>query len=293
MKKKRNREVIFLQGGLGNQMFQYAFYLAKRHANMDIVYDTGLLQLYRQHNGYELKQVFDISPKVSLIDLLLLCLLKKTPCIKRLLEAHVSLLIDSIPSMFMPSHLNPHKRLTFYYGYWQTEKYFADIKDEILKTFSFNKSLLSEQSKVLMNQIEITNSVSIHIRRGDYLDGKNRKMYGGICTIAYYEKAIQEILGSIDSPSFFVFSNDIEWVGKNVNIPNAIYVCNNQAKDSWQDMYLMSQCKHNIIANSSFSWWGAWLNQNPNKIIISPSKFMNIGSSVDIIPESWIKIKND
>ena len=291
--ERRNKEIVFLQGGLGNQMFQYAFYLAKKHTNMDAVYDTGLLRLYRQHNGYELEHLFDITSKVSLINLLLLWLLKKKKFISKVLKPWMSLLTDSIPSMFVPSYLNLHKGLTFYYGYWQTEKYFFDVKDEILKTFSFDKSLLSKQSILFMNQIKRTNSVAVHVRRGDYLNKNNKKVYGGICTIVYYEKAIQKILDLIDSPTFFIFSNEIEWVEKNMYIPNAVYVCCNHKSDSWQDMFLMSQCKHNIIANSSFSLWGAWLNQNSKKIVISPSKFMNLGSSIDLVPETWIKIKID
>ena len=100
--ERRNKEIVFLQGGLGNQMFQYAFYLAKKHTNMDAVYDTGLLRLYRQHNGYELEHLFDITSKVSLINLLLLWLLKKKKFISKVLKPWMSLLTDSIPSMFVP-----------------------------------------------------------------------------------------------------------------------------------------------------------------------------------------------
>ena len=111
-----------------------------------------------------------------------------------------------------------------------------------------------------------------------------------ICTIEYYQKALTVICERVSQPSFFVFSNDIAWVKEHINIPNSIYVNFNSGSDSWQDMFLMSQCKHNIIANSSFSWWGAWLNRNTNKIVITPSRFINLEENSDIIPDTWIRI---
>lgn len=141
-----------------------------------------------------------------------------------------------------------------------------------------------------MRRIIETNSVSIHIRRGDYLSEINQGLYGGICTEMYYAKAITYICNKIDQPSFFVFSNEIDWVKNNVDIPNPTYIDFNNGADSWQDMFLMSQCKHNIIANSSFSWWGAWLNRNTNKIVITPSRFINLEEDSDIIPDAWIRI---
>jgi len=129
-------------------------------------------------------------------------------------------------------------------------------------------------------------SVSIHIRRCDYL----QTPFKDVSTIEYYKKAINYIEERIEKPFYFIFSDDIVWVKQNFDIPNSMIVDNNKAKDSWKDMYLISKCKHNINANSTFSWWGAWLNDNTEKIVITPRKFSLLYESNDIYPESWVKI---
>ena len=139
--------------------------------------------------------------------------------------------------------------------------------------------------------MEEVDSVSLHIRRGDYLLPENRELFGGICTLDYYRRAIDYILDKVKNPFFFIFSNDIVWVKENMNISNSLFITWNSGKDSWQDMFLMSKCKHNIIANSTFSWWGAWLNKNPQKIVISPSRFFNVSNNSDIVPDTWTSIQ--
>lgn len=173
------------------------------------------------------------------------------------------------------------------YGYYQSEKYFKEITNIIRKDFTFPKPVDIINQK-LINQIDNTESVSIHIRRGDYLNIPNTQ---NICSISYYKKAINLILKNISNPQFYIFSNDINWCKQHLQIDKAIFISNNTGKNSFIDMQLMSCCKHNIIANSTFSWWGAWLNNNPNKIIISPNKWMNdTNGTGDIIPNDWIKI---
>ena len=137
--------------------------------------------------------------------------------------------------------------------------------------------------------IQGTQSVSLHIRRGDYLDPENLERYGGICTIEYYMKGISIIKNYFERPSFFIFSNDMEWVKENMDIPNPVYIDINKGKDSYMDMYLMSRCKANIIANSSFSYWGAMLNINPSPLVVYPQKWFN-NYTPDIFPQSWIGI---
>ena len=132
-----------------------------------------------------------------------------------------------------------------------------------------------------------TESVSIHVRRGDYL---NEPLLNGICDEQYYVAAIEEIKAMVDNPVFFIFSNDILWCKTHFNQINAVFVENNTGKNSYRDMQLMSLCKHHIIANSSFSWWGAWLGKYKDSMICAPTKWMNAKVSSDVVCADWIKI---
>lgn len=296
------KEIIFLQGGLGNQLFQYAFYLAKKKKGANIIYDTSLYLARSRHNGFELERIFNIKANGRKKNLLFIVILYKMKGLTKffLLKKallilnyfHISFIEDNIPSNYDPSLLDPQKGsgIYLYLGYWQTEKYFKEIRNDIQQAFTFNDGILSRNSLHMLHQIRQTNSISIHIRRGDFLSSQNISLYGGICTAKYYSEAISLILKNEEDTTFFAFSDDINWVKENINIPNVIFIDFNKGKDSWQDMFLMSNCKHNIIANSSFSWWGAWLNNNPQKRVISPSRFLNIGTFSEIIPSDWITL---
>jgi Glycosyl transferase family 11 len=176
-------------------------------------------------------------------------------------------------------------------GYWQSEKYFIDCSKLIRKDFTFKNELDSYNLK-LKSKIDKTNSVSIHIRRGDYVNNLNTNATHGLCSIDYYIKAVNYITERIESPYFFVFSDDIEWAKKNImlNFP-CQFISHNIGSKSYLDMQLMSLCKHNVIANSSFSWWGAWLNSNDNKIVIAPRKWFAVNTDIcDLIPSNWISL---
>lgn len=293
MKKK---SYVLLQGGLGNQMFQYAFYLAIKRINPNIECDCSIVKYYNDHNGFELENIFNIKVQQSKLTFCISKILNRYTFLqKKRIESYTGfkLIKDSIPSIYMPKLLKEQKHFrTYYLGYWQTESYFNHIAYDIRKKFKFDESKLSDESRLVAKEIQTNTSVSIHIRRGDYLLDKNINLYGSICTIEYYNKAISLIQNKHPECHFYIFSDDYEWVKKNLQINrNVTYINFNKGKDSWQDMYLMSLCKHNIIANSSFSWWGAWLNSNPNKIVICPSKFINSNSKSDIIPENWLTIE--
>ena len=160
-------------------------------------------------------------------------------------------------------------------GYFQSSMYFEEYNKDIIDLFQF-KSISSINSSI-SNKIQKCNSVSIHIRRGDYL---GLKRYANICNEEYYKNAISYILTNVDNPHFYVFSNDSKWSSVFIEQFGIDYtiIKHNEGDDSYQDMYLMSKCKHNIIANSSFSWWGAYLNQNNGAIIIAPKKWDNTDS---------------
>lgn len=179
-------------------------------------------------------------------------------------------------------------------GYWQTEKYFKDIKDIILKEVSM-KSPLQGKDATVARDIESTNSIMMHIRRGDYVTNPQANIVHGTCSLDYYRKAIATIAEKIGTPHIFIFSDDHEWVKNNMvfEYPTT-YVDHNKADRNYEDLRLMSLCKHHIIANSTFSWWGAWLSTSPNKIVIGPSKWFNTKKSntdtKDILPANWISI---
>lgn len=272
--------VIKFQGGLGNQMFQYAMYIALRKRKpyslffFDIGGSTGC------HNGFELPSIF---PSISLSRATWYNRIRyRMPFIFK----HLITLKQPNSLTFYPEFLQ-EKNDAIYDGFWQSEQYFQDVTETIHRRFSFNEILLNNKTLELRNKLLTeTESVSIHIRRGDYLSETFRLT----CNLEYYKKAISLISKKLSNPHFYFFSDDIAWVKENIPIPNAIFIDWNTSKDSWQDMYLMSHCKHNIVANSSFSWWGAWLNKNESKIVIAPSLWFDDGSIQDVHPRTWVLI---
>ena len=276
---------IIVSGGLGNQMFQYALYLALKEKGRNVKLDTSLYSHVKMHNGYEMERCFGVkepvvkSGKVHLF--LLRLLLKIRP--KILLQGDVLHFDEKVFTT----------RSFYFHGHWQSEKYFKCIEDLIRDTFIFQN--IDEENKMLAEEISSVNSISLHIRRGDYL---GNSIYSGVCTEEYYMNAVEQMLSKIASTrnlKLFVFSDDKDFATQFINKINypAKLIDSNKGMDSYKDMYLMSQCKHNIIANSSFSWWGAWLNNNPNKIVIAPKKWFGSGSEdnyKDIVPETWIKL---
>jgi hypothetical protein len=177
-------------------------------------------------------------------------------------------------------------------GYWQSERYFLKHASTIRKDFTFRQSP-SGQNADLMRTILDSAAVSIHVRRGDYVSNPKTFANHGICTPEYYFNAIDIMRQRVPNARFFAFSDDPQWV-TSVLAPRCdgmIVVDHNQAEDSCNDMQLMSLCRHHIIANSSFSWWGAWLNQNPDKIVVAPRNwFANGKDSTDLIPETYIRL---
>lgn len=282
--------IVNLYGGLGNQMFGYAFYLYICHiltGERKWWIDASACKRAENHNGYELSKVFG---KVN--DSLLLSLAmrqdihkagkEKTDSIE---EKHAS-----VPQVFAESEMP----VSVYAGCWQCTSYVEACAEEIKKTFHFKEKVLNEASAILLREIKSSNSVSVHIRRGDYLKGNNEFMYGGICTVSYYKQAM-ELMGKLlpDPPLFVFFTDDPEWVRTTFNLDNACLADWNHKSESWQDMCLMAACKHHIIANSSFSWWGAWLGGYPDKKVIAPETWLNTMDTPDILPQEWIRIATE
>ncbi|NTV98925.1 MAG: alpha-1,2-fucosyltransferase, partial [Chlorobiaceae bacterium] len=183
---------------------------------------------------------------------------------------------------------------TWIEGYWQSEKYFDAISRDIAREFRIITPL-SPKSTETKKLIGSTESVSVHVRRGDYVAEDYRGRIHGPLKISYYAEALDIIAQKKRSPHLFIFSDDIPWVKENLRFDfPARYVDHNDERSGFEDLHLMSLCRHNIIANSTFSWWGAWLNRNPTKIVIAPKQWfpdpkMNSLTS-DLIPDSWIRL---
>lgn len=277
-------QLIKMTGGLGNQMFIYAFYLQMKKRFPDIRIDLSDMMHYHVHHGYEMNHVFNLPKDEFCIP----------QTLKKVLEFlfFKTLIERKLKNPFEQYKQRPLWPLVYYKGFYQSERYFEEIQDKVRQAFTFNESLINAQSKAMLRQLATDeNSVSIHIRRGDYLQAKHWATTGCICQLPYYHNAIAEIKQRIKEPHFYVFSDDLEWVKENLSLDHATYIDWNTGADSWQDMMLMSHCRNHIICNSTFSWWGAWLNPNPQKAVVMPEKWFVNTPTPHIFPKGWIKAK--
>ena len=289
-------KIVNIKGGLGNQMLQYAlaYKLKKLHPSEEILLDLKNFKGYKWH-VYELKYVFDVDlPIASFWQLLkVTCPFSPNTFIGKYLQFIFRILglrkkecREKEHSLFDKEILQI-KGDCYYDGYWTNQDYFADIRDEILDIFSFRREL-DDTNKELLQEIKSTNSVSLHVRRGNYL---LLDVYKGICDLDYYQRAIDYINDNVENPHFYIFSNDIDWCKENLTgmLKNYTFVGNNSGMNNYIDLQLMSNCKYNIIANSTFSWWGAWLNQYKDRIVVAPRKWLNMEMKHSPLLEEWIK----
>lgn len=287
--------IVKVMAGLGNQMFQYALFRSLLKQGRDAKLDISYYKKFLAHNGYELPRIFNITEyyatkqESSNLGDIRLDIISRI--IRKFIYTKKTHIIQNIGEGFGFDPTVLELDNLYLQGYWQSEKYFLFAEDELRRDFTFKKPLDPKNQSIehLINQ---SNSISLHVRRGDYVKAPN---LGEVCTIEYYRNAINYIKSSLENPAFFVFSDDICWCKQHLQINNAVYVEGNYGLDSYKDMQLMSSCKHNIISNSSFSWWGAWLNSNKKKIVIAPDKwFKDRKINVkDIIPDTWLKIKTE
>jgi hypothetical protein len=180
----------------------------------------------------------------------------------------------------------------YYEGYWQTERYFKDIADSIRADFTLIDAP-DDTTRSLIEGMNKHSAVSLHVRRGLYVTHPVFSAVHGACGPDYFEKAIAYISERVQSPHFYIFSDDHVWAKEHIKPPfPTTYVDHTNAETPHADILLMSSCKHHIIANSTFSWWGAWLNPSPEKIVVGPSKWFNQGkyNTADILPAAWIRI---
>jgi hypothetical protein len=301
--------IIKLKGGLGNQMFQYAFAksISLKLSTKLFVDLTSLSNEVKidnlTHRNYQLnrfnindnvltfEQSKDFEKKVFLNNKFRLSSINKYFFKNKLpiFSKHID---------YLPGYRNFDlfiKNFLIIEGYFQSEKYF--FSNNLIKhIFQLDASFLNNNTIALevMNRILNTESVGVHIRRGDYVSNNLINSIHGTCSIEYYNKAFHFFKNK--NTVFYCFSDDINWVKTWFkDLDNNFFIryvdCTN---DNFEDLFLMSSCKHNIIANSSFSWWSAWLNQNTNKIIICPKQWYNNNDlnnlNTEMIPKNWIKI---
>ncbi len=277
---------VNLTGGLGNQMFQFAAaYALSKKLNFKL--NLNLDGFRKNPRPFEL-DIFNINFSEILITK------KNTPsnilfnfCKKNRLnnfkERHPFVYDDNFNLIDGPCNL---------IGYFQSERYFSKYESDIRRNFNF-KNEFDIVNRDLATLIGSVNSVSIHIRRGDYIANKSANQYHGVCPISYYISALDFLSIKVPNIFCFIFSDDPGWVSNSfkINYPYQI-IKHNLGNNSWNDMRLMTQCKFNIIANSSFSWWGAWLNSYKDKIVIAPKKWVASDKEpvTDILPPQWIQV---
>ncbi|MCK4738502.1 MAG: alpha-1,2-fucosyltransferase [Deltaproteobacteria bacterium] len=288
-----------LYGGLGNQLFQYATgrSLAERHG-VELKMDISFFQK-QSLRGYALG-AFNIAESFATKEECapFLQFSKKERKKKNLLEKFFK------RKRVSPYYNKEKKLFTFdpdilkspdgscLDGYWQTELYFKDYEQIIREEFTLKEKETGKNLELVKIMAEVE-SVSLHIRRGDYIGDEAAKKQIGFCGLDYYERAVRVIEEKVASPRFFIFSDDPEWVAENLKLSAETTSVNHNGSDNaHEDLRLMSKCKHHIIANSTFSWWGAWLGKNPDKIIIAPKRWLATEKykTTDLFPDGWLKL---
>lgn len=285
-------------GGLGNQMFQYAACRAlSLRLSEPLRLDVSGFTDYSLHQGFELPRVFTCNPEIAteqeIRDLLgwrASRLARKILVRPSLAMLHGTRLVVEPHFHYWPGIWKTSHNV-YLTGYWQSEKYFLSHAAVIRAEFTF-KSQLASRNAQLAEQISRVNAVSLHVRRGDYANNPKTTATHGLCSMDYYRAAIRHVAERVDRPNFIVFSDDIPWARENLAIAHpCVYVDHNHGVESYNDMRLMSLCRHHIIANSSFSWWGAWLNTRSDKIVVAPKKwFVQKIDVSDLLPADWTAI---
>ncbi len=285
--------IVNLKGGIGNQLFQYALgrHLALKN-NTELKLDISGLDkankvgdIYRPFDldSFSIKATIANNDEVSKLKYPYGLLSKAWRWFSFKILKEKNLVFD-------PKVLKWSDNL-YLDGYWQSPKYFDDIRETLLSELVFNR-ILSTSAQDYLKQIETNNSIALHVRRGDYVKNPTVLKEFGICSNDYYTKAVKYISENVTHPIFFVFSDDIEWVKENIHLPESTIYVKGPNMTAIEDLVLMSKCQHNIIANSSFSWWSAWLNDHFDKIVIAPAPwFDTIEYDKDLIPKSWIQIQ--
>lgn len=286
---------VRLKGGLGNQMFQYAIGRSlSLHHHTELFLDTSMLESNNQPHVYRKYSLDTLNVSVKILQ-------KDSGLIPRDRKSSLSRFLN----IFNMKELNLVAEKNFRFdqhvlkapdnsyldGYWQSYNYFESNADVLKREFSL-KGKLSGKANNISDKIISSNAVVIHIRRGDYVSSPETASYHGNCDISYYEKAIQLMQERNRDLAFFVFSDDPSWVRQNFKATRSYDLVSGEGLSNVEELHLMALCKHAIVANSSFSWWGAWLMNNPDKTIIAPKQWFKDTSIItdDMFPKTWLRI---
>lgn len=289
--------IIKITGGLGNQLFQFAMGLALEETlGFQVKYDLSAYKIVGSRK-------FDLDKFVGNLKIANSEEIERNNNVLQKIKFQI---FQWVGFPFGLQGLKYYLERNFQYdanvfdlgndvylsGYWQSERYFLNHRVKLLERIKISDSH-SPDSMTYLKQIRSSNSVSIHVRRGDYISNSKANSIYATCDLGYYEKAIQHLSAQFEDLTFFVFSDDMEWVTTHFSkFERMIFVNANHGDTAFEDLKLMSNCKHNIIANSTFSWWAAWLNQHPDKVVLAPENWLNnnAGFNIEIVPNSWIKL---
>jgi hypothetical protein len=287
--------IMRLKGGLGNQLFQYALgrhlsIVKKVPLQLDTSsYKVDTLREYRlfpfniHAHATDTLPFFATDGKARHLN----CLIQ---ALRGLFSKPFQIVTE--PSFSFDNAVFDCSDQAYLDGFWQSEKYFLSIAKTLREDLQL-KAPIDDGLKKIADQIHSTNAVSIHVRRGDYVSNPTTSAFHGVCGVEWYEKAVQAMESKVSDATYFVFSDDYEWAKANLRFKsNMVFVPPSPDGKEAQDMHVMSLCQHNIIANSSFSWWAAWLNANPNKIVIAPERWFASGpqKTDDLISANWIRL---
>lgn len=276
-------------------MMAYGLFLALQSKSGDkVTCDFTWYKHHDSHNGPELEKIFDIEQKClsGFFAFVEYSPRKSARILKKILLAfHILKYVraSSFKYNYSPSVLSKRGNV-IYKQAWTSYKYFCEVEEEIRESFTF--PALDFRNLELLKMINDCESVAVHVRRGDYIGSSS---HVGLCGEEYFKNAISYILIKLKAPTFFIFSDDIDWSKKHLSIDRVFYIDWNKGGESYRDMQLMSLCEHNVISHSSFSFWSAYLNDNPDKIVVAPERWANPESGVELndmnMPE-WVVLKN-
>ena len=290
---------VAIYGGLGNQMFQFALAISMDASGIPTKISTNEYVLNRHYHGFELLKAFKVP--VAIKDRLKVFAVNRArdllvetngsyvrSFVKKIVNHRSNVYNEKKEYEFDQSVFEQED--SFLVGTWQHIRYFEGQSELIREVFNFNKPKDLVNLKIA-NDIQKGNSVAVHIRRGDFMKPGNMDTRMIIDSSDYYNRAFELIESKVENPLFYIFSDDIKWAKENFKGNNCVFMTHNKGSNSYLDMYLMSLCKHFIIANSSFSWWPAWLANYKSKQVIMPYPWVKNSECKGMYPQGWIPLE--